>query len=330
MEELVSIIIPIYNVELYARRCINAVINQTYTHLEVILVNDGSQDNSGSICDEYASIDSRVLVIHKKNGGLSSARNIGIEHSNGTYLSFIDADDFVDKFFIEKLLSLILENNADISICHYFEGNYNDFPNSKIKNKKNLVSSSEFLALWHSSFTKIETMAWNKLYKKELFNKIKIRYPEGRLHEDVFVTHLVIAQANLIAITSEKLYVYFKRPDSIMQTFCEEKVNDYIFAQKERISYFKDNNYNQSAERLEILLIKYYMKTYCMILNDKNFEQFEISNMLISAFEDNYREVENYKKCKFWEKVLFNIFHINSEIFVKHLYFIYNYFNSHY
>ncbi|MDV4769588.1 glycosyltransferase, partial [Enterococcus faecium] len=179
----ISIIVPVYKVEPYLRKCVDSILAQTFTDFEVILVDDGSPDNSGKICDEYASKDSRVRVIHKKNGGLSSARNAGIDVARGKYLGFVDSDDYIEKDMYELLYDNIVKEQADLSIC----GIYDIYAGKKVK-----ILPEEYKVLDKVSAMKIvleaqsfSVHAVNKLYKKELFNKI--RYPENIITEDAAV-----------------------------------------------------------------------------------------------------------------------------------------------
>lgn len=178
MKELISVIIPVYNVEKYLNKSIESVIKQTYKELEIILVDDGSTDSSGKICDEFAQKDDRIKVIHKKNGGLSDARNAGISEAKGKYLGFIDSDDYIDKNFYEILYNVLKKYNSDISICKHRE-TYTDYEEntSKLEIKEQVFNTEQALKEL-LLFGEVNNYAWNKLYKKELFNEIN--YPVGK------------------------------------------------------------------------------------------------------------------------------------------------------
>ena len=204
---LISVIIPVYKVEDYLEKCINSVINQTYTNLEIILVDDGSTDDSPKICDEYAKKDNRIKVIHKENGGLSDARNKGIEIASGEYIGFVDSDDWILPNMYEVLLRNLIKNNADISVCNLIRSkdDIKDIKNKKIKIK--VYNQEKYL----NKFFKInsqtcEYYAWNKLYKKNIIEKNM--YPVGLTSEDVVGTYKAILNANIIVKTSEILYIY--------------------------------------------------------------------------------------------------------------------------
>ena len=189
---LISVIIPIYNVEQYLKRCVESLRHQTYSNLEIILVDDGSPDSCGKICDDYQKADNRIKVIHKKNGGLSDARNVGIGMAQGEYITCIDSDDFVSPFFIENLWVAIEKSKCEIAtswFIDYYEGD--NIPETKKMNIKDItvLSKEEFYKklLYQDG---VEVSAWGKLYKASLFQGVK--YPVGKLYEDIPTTYLLI------------------------------------------------------------------------------------------------------------------------------------------
>ena len=238
-EEKISVIIPIYNVENYLERCLDTVINQTYKMLEIILVDDGSKDSSGKICDAYADKDERIVVIHKENGGLSDARNVGIKKASGKYIALIDSDDFIDKKMLEILIKNLKETKADISICAY-KLFYNDkvkiIQNSKENIKYTIYNKREALKqLLSADDTKITNHAWNKLYKKELFNKIY--YPKGRNFEDIGTTYKLFDKSNLIVYTNYIGYYYYQRDNSITGNINLKSIKDSMYLIKQRYKF---------------------------------------------------------------------------------------------
>lgn len=210
--ELISVIVPVYNVESYFNECINSILEQTYKNLEIILIDDGSTDRSGTMCDEYASLDGRIRVIHKKNGGLSSARNAGLDICMGEYITFVDSDDYVGKKYISYMYDLMQKYNVDISSCKcrfvFFNGGFE-------AEEKQL---SEFAESKHDFF---ENLLYCKralgqpgsLFKRCLFNDI--RYTEGILFEDTDIIYKLINQCEKLAISNKQLYYYRLRRDSI-------------------------------------------------------------------------------------------------------------------
>lgn len=229
MIPLISVIVPIYNVELYLPKCIDSIINQTYTKLEIILVNDGSPDNCGKICDEYAVNDLRIKVIHKDNGGLSDARNVAIDVAKGEYLTFIDSDDFVSVDYVETLYNLVKKYNVKLSVSQFLP----IYENESITPHHN-DESQEFIL---SSYDAIETMfyqklfetsAWGKLYHRSLWED-SIRYPIGVLCEDLATTYKLIFNADSVAVTTYKTYYYLIRDSSIMGNAFNNKKNDILY-----------------------------------------------------------------------------------------------------
>lgn len=235
-EELISVIVPVYNVEKYLNRCVDSIINQTYKNLEIILVDDGSPDNCGNICDRYAEKDSRIKVIHKPNGGLSDARNAGISVANGSYITYIDSDDFVTKDYCEFLYNNIKKSKADISICkHYimFEDG------SKINTgtgKKYLLNKEEtFLKLLYSE--DLDVSAWAKLYKRETTKNIL--FPKDRLYEDSATTYKLIDKCERIIFESEPKYIYAVRKNSITTNSFNENKMDLILSTNEMCDFIE-------------------------------------------------------------------------------------------
>lgn len=219
-DELISVIVPIYNVQSYLKRCIDSICAQSYTNIEIILVDDGSPDDCWKICDEYKAQDDRIVVVHQKNQGLSGARNSGINIAKGRYLCFVDSDDYIEAKMIEVLYSNIKDYNADISCCGhkdiYDSGHYKY--NDKIE--IDLFTAED--ALKRFLYTnKVDVVAWNKMYKRELFDDV--RYEEGKLFEDHFTTYKLLDKSSKIVNTTQALYCYCKRGDSIGGSTFSEK-----------------------------------------------------------------------------------------------------------
>ena len=220
MDKLISIVIPVYNVEKYIKECIESVINQTYKNLEIILVNDGSTDLSRTICEEYEKKDNRIKIIDKENGGLADARNKGLEYINGELVTFIDSDDYIKEDMIETLLNNLIKENADVSICGYYLA----------YNKKNDYKLEENV----NSFKYYDVSAWAKLYKTELFKNIK--FPKGKISEDWYIMYKIFDKANSIVYDSSPKYYYRQRNSGIRKN--SKKVNyDCLIASKECMEF---------------------------------------------------------------------------------------------
>lgn len=237
----ISVIVPIYNVADFLDRCIESIIAQTYTNLEIILVDDGSPDRCPIMCDEWASKDERITVIHKKNGGLSDARNVGIEAATGDYLMFIDSDDYIALTMCECLLKVAQDANADIAVCNFW-WMYPDHRELQLTRMSDgqVVDKAAILEAWMKCGTVDFVVAWNKLYRKELFfTSEHIRYPVGRLHEDEFTTYKLLYAATRVVFVSEPLYFYVQRKGSIMACYNERNLFDNIEAIFEYIQWAK-------------------------------------------------------------------------------------------
>lgn len=212
---LISIIIPVYKVEQYLRKCVDSVLNQTYHNLEILLVDDGSPDNSGWICDDYANKDPRIKAIHINNGGLSHARNIAIEVASGDCITFIDSDDYVTKDYVGSLYELIKKYDAQIAITSpntFYDGTAPALVSKENLCEKIMESNEAMINLFYQN--DFDTSAWAKLYKRELFAG-DIRYPNGWLYEDVPTTYRLFQRCKKIAFKNYKNYNYRLRTNSI-------------------------------------------------------------------------------------------------------------------
>jgi glycosyltransferase involved in cell wall biosynthesis len=218
MNELISVIVPIYQVEQYLPKCVDSIRNQTYSNLEIILVDDGSPDHCPELCDEYARKDSRIRVIHKPNGGLSDARNAGIEVAKGNYICFVDSDDYVADNMLDRLYLALKEQKAEMSLCGRACVDENNTPVADMENcmplKNEVLSGREAIKKLAERGAGYYTVAWCKLYRADLFQTI--RFPVGKIHEDEFVAHLVFEKCKRVSCIAEKLYFYVQRKDSIM------------------------------------------------------------------------------------------------------------------
>ena len=208
---MISVIVPVYNVEKYLERCVKSIAAQTYKDLEILLIDDGSTDKSGKMCDDFQQTDSRIKAFHKQNGGLSDARNYGIEHSAGEFISFVDSDDYIDEKMLETLHRLITENDADLAVCSamdVFEGKevtqvkeIKEFNLNKVESYKYMLRGDGIPS------------ACNKLYKMQTVGNV--RFPVGKLYEDGFFTPQILKRVEKTAVTSKPMYYYFRRADSI-------------------------------------------------------------------------------------------------------------------
>lgn len=219
----VSIIVPIYKVEKYLKKCVDSLLNQTLKDIEIILVDDGSPDTCGKICDEYAKKDKRIKVIHKENEGLSMSRNIGIVHAESEYIGFIDSDDYVAEDMYELLYNNIIKYQADISICGLYDCySKNKIPQYCNENECLVLNNKEALKIALEGI-KFSVNATNKLYKKDLFSDIK--FPKGKLSEDAFTIPQILSISSKVVFDSSPKYYYIHRENSI--TTSQFKKNDF-------------------------------------------------------------------------------------------------------
>lgn len=262
LSPLVSVIVPIYDVEKYLQQCIDSICAQTYSQLEIILVDDGSPDDCGNICDSNAKLDSRIVVIHKENGGLSSARNAGLDIAKGEYIAFIDSDDTIHPQFIEILIGLCEQFECDIAQCDYLDVAENSLKlplntQQSIKLYNNRQSMHELCCTGNAARY---GCPWNKIYKQILFENI--RYPVGRIHEDEFTTYLLLWNAKKIAVTNQYMYYHLRRETSIMgRPFSIDRL-DVLDAFKERMEFLKNNNLKNEYLCTLHTLVHLYQSSY--------------------------------------------------------------------
>lgn len=310
MNDLISIVVPVYNVENYLEKCINTIIEQTYKNIEIILVDDGAKDNSGKICDKYEKEDNRIKVIHKMNGGLSDARNAGINIAKGKYIAFIDSDDFIDNEMIQILYKNLIETDSDISICgvNVIQDEKIQKENNK-ENKLEIVSKEQAYKNLYNNKALETVVAWNKLYKITLFDEI--RYPKGKINEDAFIIHKLINKTNRIVYTSNKMYYYIKRKDSIMGRKFNIKRLDELEAFEKRMEFFKQNKMQELYEKT---MYRYCASNrYCYI----NIEDIEVKKKLNKEFLNKCELLKGAQYLSKKEKI--KMFILKNFIFVYKL-----------
>lgn len=254
----VSVIVPIYNVELYLSRCIDSILAQTFTDFELILVDDGSPDKCGEICDKYAAQDKRIHVIHKENGGLSDARNAGIEWTlNNTsclWITFVDSDDWVHPEYLEILYKVCKDENVKVCACGYIRVKGQSSEGiTLVPPKKTILSNEDFFC----NYPGISVISCAKLFHISLF--INIRFPRGRIHEDEFTTYKLLFSCELIGYINYQLYFYFENDKSITRSKWTPKQMDYFEAVSQQIDFFETNHYPRALKNA----IYWYAHTLC-------------------------------------------------------------------
>lgn len=291
-QELISVIVPVYNVENYLNKCIDSIINQTYSNLEIILIDDGSTDNSGIICDNYKKIDKRIIVVHKNNGGLSSARNIGLDISRGELISFVDSDDYLEQNMLESLKNNMDKYNSNISICDFY------YIKNDIKRKSDVVfNKTEFVSSGKDKYKNIQneygsiaSYAWNKLFKKEIFDDI--RYPDGKIYEDSYILCETLDKAKIISYISKPLYNYVYRENSIVNSFGINQF-DKIDSYNVRIDFFNKKMY------YDLALEEKNRKMNSLIINLSKMKKFRIKDKEI--YKKYYKELVTINKEVKWK-----------------------------
>lgn len=246
---IISIIVPIYNVEQYLSKCIDSIVNQTYKHIEILLVNDGSTDNSEEICLAYANKDSRIRYFKKENGGLSDARNYGISRAKGDYLAFIDSDDFIHSEFIQRLHEAIERENALVAVAGYdrVDASGHFLTAEPLPTNQAVLSGRNVCKKLLEADGHRFVVAWNKLYKKELFEDF--RFEKGKIHEDEYFTYRLLYELEKVAIVQECLYYYVDRENSITTSgMTDHRFHCLLEFQNERMNFY------ESKGEKEILL----------------------------------------------------------------------------
>lgn len=318
MKELISIIVPVYNVENYLKKCIDSIIRQTYKNLEIILVDDGSTDTSGKICDEYAKIDSRIKVIHKFNGGLSSARNVGIEHASGSFISFIDSDDWVGDNFIASFCKYAASDR--IIICGYKKVinqliNVNSVEHILFLNRiqfENLLLSYELINSRRYDINPIGNYMMTKFFPSWVFKDI--RFPEGHVFEDAFISMKLFNKIEKFIIIPEAEYYYIFRNNSIVNTPKKNNLFDAILA---RIEQENDLSYNKQLQiQAYILTVYVTIDTFRFFIKGA----YDLNNNEICNLKNIVKERKKYIKIQDLKLLIKTNLFLNFELFLKLIY----------
>ncbi len=316
MNELISIIIPVYNVEKYIGKCIDSLIKQKYDNLEIILIDDGSSDNSGEICDKYAKKDKRIKVIHKKNSGQADSRNIGISKASGKYIGFVDSDDYIDKDYYNRLYKTLVKNNADVVTCKYQNVYNDDYRKEEIGNniRETILDNQE--ALKELLLSQIDNYVWNKLYKREIWENIK--FPIGKKMEDLGIMYLVIKEAKRIVITDYVGYYYRIRPNSTMTNLNLQLIlNTREMVNKRYNDLQTNNNILDELNVNRLVFIKYYYEDLGKIGELKELRKFDDEYLFYRKYYNKYKkEVKNTTKSKL-RKLDFDILYYSNIMLSK-------------
>ena len=312
MNQTISVIVPVYKVANYLSKCIDSIINQSYSNLEIILVDDGSPDSCGQICDNYAASDNRIKVIHKENGGVSDARNAGLSMATGYYVSFVDSDDYIKSRFFHILLDMISKYDLDIAQCDYqeiFEDHENDIESSiNLSDNISVYNKYEALSnLYNQNCTKAVVL-WNKLYKRSLFKNIL--FPKVNIHEDEYTIYKIFFNAKKVGVISVPLYYYLQRSNSLVSNIYKIQSFKIIFSgYMEQIDFYQQN---------KLINLEYLAKTHLenriffyiyQIANKSNKEKKKLLKYIINYYKKNINVFEHIPSKslhnRFVMKVLF-------------------------
>ena len=311
--ELISIIVPVYNVEQYLEKCVDSIINQKYKNLEIILVDDGATDSSGKLCDELAKIDNRIKVYHKENGGLSDARNYGVERATGDYIGFVDSDDYIDSEMYEELYEAIKKENVDVVECNLkiiYPDRVELFTEQKYYN---VYTKQEYL----EEYLKIEKIfgsACVRLIKSDIAKKLK--FPVGKLYEDTYYAYDLIEKVDRYVIMNNPYYNYLMRENSITNT----KFNPRIFDLIEIVEKFRKTtyeNYPGLKEAVDCRKMYAYFSVLNSILLEENYRDNEYYSEILSYFKRNYISLLKHKYINRNRKLSVILIKLNIDLYRK-------------
>ena len=314
MSDLISVIVPVYNVEEYLRECIDSIIEQTYSNLEIILIDDGSKDESGIICDEYEKKDSRIKVIHKENAGVSSARNTGLQIATGDWVAFVDSDDWLEENYFEVLMKCAIDKKAEIVSCGY---------NRVTVNKKESINNSGNILIFDARNFLIKLLnpqvgygfTHMKIYKREIINDV-VFDTELKVGEDCLFNEQVVLNANRICVIEKNLYNYRVNPNSVVRSFDKNYVNKYLKAMNKNKEYLKkhyendtiikQSYYNYVAFHVMLIAVNY---CYNLENTEKNKRKLLKEICCVKCFEEGIKN-SNYQNLSLTRQItLFTLKH---------------------
>jgi len=291
-EPKISVVVPVYKVEPYLRKCLDSIVNQTYQNLQIILVDDGSPDNCGAICDKYAERDRRVEVIHQKNGGLSAARNAGLAIAKGDYIGFVDSDDWIELDMYEYMVTNILHYQADIAVCGRVE-RYKKYSVPRACAEVKVLDTEQALELLLRD-NEVQNCVWDKLWRRTLFDNV--RFPEGRTFEDIATTYKLFIKGQRLVCLPEVKYNYLQRPGSILSdTSLRNRINYYLAAKERYDNMFSD--WPQLRRLLAAQCVGAAVGVWSCYSSNSKAEQDKYAVIIqkIAAFvRENYKDTRQY------------------------------------
>lgn len=292
---MISVIVPVYNVEKYLNRCVDSILKQTYQDIEIILVDDGSTDSSGTICDEYKKLDSRIKAVHINNSGAAKARNVGLDMVNGDYISFIDSDDWILPNFLENLFNLCNENNCDIAKCETIDVKNENFQIENVEKNVVVYSQREIINEIYRNQKLYNVAVMNKLYKKHIFSKL--RFKEGIINEDEEILCKIILNSNKIAVTNEILYCYFLSNNSVTRSKFRKKNLDILIAFESRLNLLEKTQYIDVLKQAQAD----YMRNICNLYYNVSVSNWDDKNTYLQFLKEKRdNSINTIKKNKYY------------------------------
>lgn len=322
-----SVIVPVYKTENYLEKCINSIVSQKLNNIEIIIVNDGSPDNSERVIQKFIDKYSNIVYIKKENGGLSSARNMGLKYAKGKFVGFVDSDDYIDINMYNKMFNKAIKDNSDIVICDMkYDLNGKDVSSNKFKDFGALDKYETLLK--YLSHTYFKSHAQNKIYKRELFDKVQ--FPEGKLFEDMATFYKLVHISNRISFVNEKLYYYNQgNEESITKKKFNLKNLDLIYNAADMIEFFKENNYRSDIINSSIEMYFISVKTLLdmLYLSKKNIEKSEFNNLKEYVFKEINKDIYlegltlfyKNKRCNLLKYHFYNLNYIFKFYYLKTL-----------
>lgn len=309
---LISVIVPVYNVEKYLHKCINSILNQTYKNLEIILIDDGSTDNSGKICDEYALKDNRIKVIHKENGGLSSARNAGLDICSGDYIGFVDSDDYIAEDMYEYLYVNLKKNNADVAMCNF----YLEYQNGRIEKVSNLndfeLSNDESIIDFYLN-NNILIGIWNKLFRHDIIKFVK--FPIGQCCEDTYIIIDWVSKCKNFIFCSQCKYYYLKRENSLSNRNADKYLYDEVEAFSKILKYALKYNYNCQKFAYKCVVESYKCSLDRLLFQKNNIDEQREILKIRTFFKKEKLKILKNSAIKIKSKIIYFIIAYNYKYY---------------
>lgn len=295
----VSVIVPVYNVEEYIERCLKSLVNQTLKDIEILVINDGSPDNSEDIILKYAKKYSNIKYLKKENGGLSDARNYGLKHAKGEYIAFVDSDDYVDKNMFKEMYNKAKKDSLDLTICSLdcVDDDENYLMSVNCYLNKNIYKEDikKYMLDFYPS-------AWNKLYKRELFNN-KVEFKKGVWYEDVEFIYRLIPYVNSIGFVNKELYHYVQREGAITKTF-DKRLYNYIDNWNGIIDFYKNKKlYDEYKKELEYCYVRYLYATFVKQATNYN-DKAEYNDAVDAAIKNVRSTFPKYRRNSYFYRNL--------------------------